>query len=281
MKSSLFSQRSIFERVGFSYLNALRSQLHARMLLTLLLPLAVGLAALVMAYVLFFSSIKGAFIEWLEGQAPIQHTELWLANAAAHSEMIATVMGWLSLKSFAGALVAIGVLLPFIAVVVFAVMAFATMPIVVGFLRRTRYPELSRAGRNAGLYSMLNALKVVLVFSIGWLLTMPLWLIPPFAILLPIFWWGYAFKGFLAADAIAAHANSLERRLIFQRYRWDFWLLGLTMALLSLVPFFWLILPVFSALVFAHFSLQALSSLRAEHRPTSEPEQAQISHDLS
>lgn len=266
MTHILFSRRSIFDRVGLSYLNALRSQLHARMLLALLLPVAVGLVALILAYLLFYSTLKTAIVQWMEGQAPIQQTELWLANVAAHSDTIATVMGWLSLKSFAGAVLAIGVLLPFIAVIVFAVMAFATMPIVVGYLRQTRYPNLTRAGTHAGTYSVLNALKVVVVFCLGWLVTLPLWLIPPFALLLPIFWWGYAFKGFLAVDAIAAHANGLERRLIFQRYRWDFWLLGLSMALLSLLPFFWIILPVFSALAFAHFCLQALSDLRAEQQ---------------
>ncbi|HLS16627.1 MAG TPA: EI24 domain-containing protein [Paenalcaligenes sp.] len=282
-----FSQQGILERVAFSYLSALRSQFQPRMLLAILLPVVVGLAAFVLIYILFFGALKTNFAHWLETQAAVQNTDLWLQNAAAHSEWVATMMGWLSLKSFFATVLAMGVVLPFIAVLVLAVMAFALMPIVVAHLRSRDYPDLVRAGRHAGVFSMVNALKVILVFCVGWLVTLPLWLIPPLAVLLPIFWWGYAFKGFLSADAIATHANSLERRLIFQRYRWDYWLLGLSMALLSLVPFFWIILPVFSALVFAHFTLRALSSLRTEYTPqegtasTSEAAQGQDKQALS
>lgn len=266
-----FSQQGILERVAFAYLSALRSQLHPRMLMAILLPVVVGLAAFVLIYILFFGALKTNFAHWLETQAAVQNTDLWIQNAAAHSEWMATVMGWLSLKSMFATVLAMGIVLPFIAVLVLAVMAFALMPIVVAHLRGRDYQDLVRAGRHAGVFSMVNALKVVFIFCVGWLITLPLWLIPPLAVLLPIFWWGYAFKGFLSADAIAAHANTLERRLLFQRYRWDYWLLGISMAVLSLVPFFWVVLPVFSALVFAHFTLRALSSLRAEYTPHSGP----------
>lgn len=266
-----FSQQGILERVAFAYLSALRSQLHPRMLLAILLPVVVGLAAFVLIYILFFGALKTNFAHWLETQAAVQNTDLWIQNAAAHSEWVATVMGWLSLKSIFATVLAMGIVLPFIAVLVLAVMAFALMPIVVAHLRGRDYQDLVRAGRHAGVFSMVNALKVIFIFCVGWLITLPLWLIPPLAVLLPIFWWGYAFKGFLSADAIAAHANTLERRLLFQRYRWDYWLLGISMAVLSLVPFFWVVLPVFSALVFAHFTLRALSSLRTEYTPPSGP----------
>lgn len=266
-----FSQQGILERVAFAYLSALRSQLHPRMLLAILLPVVVGLAAFVLIYMLFFGALKTNFAHWLETQAAVQNTDMWLQNAAAHSEWMATVMGWLSLKSIFATVLAMGIVLPFIAVLVLAVMAFALMPIVVAHLRGRDYQDLVRAGRHAGAFSMVNALKVILIFCVGWLVTLPLWLIPPLAVLLPIFWWGYAFKGFLSADAIAAHANTLERRLLFQRYRWDYWLLGISMAVLSLVPFFWVVLPVFSALVFAHFTLRALSSLRIELTPQEGP----------
>lgn len=259
-----FSQQGILGRLTYSYLSALRSQFQPRMLATILLPVVVGLVALVLTYFLFFGVLKSAFVQWLETQAAIHNTDLWLHQAAAHSEWLAAVMGWLSIKSLFATVLAMGVVLPFIAVLVLAVMAFAIMPIVVSHLRSRNYPHIERAGRHAGAFSMLNALKVIFVFCLGWLLTLPLWLIPSFAVLLPIFWWGYAFKGFLSADAIATYASPVERRIIFQRYRWDYWLLGLSMAVLSLIPFIWIVLPVFSALVFAHFTLRALVSLRAE-----------------
>src|SRR5699024_11302561 len=96
-------------------------------------------------------------------------------------------------------------------VLVLAVMAFALMPIVVAHLRGRDYQDLVRAGRHAGVFSMVNALKVIFIFCVGWLITLPLWLIPPLAVLLPIFWWGYAFKGFLSARS-EEHTSELQSR---------------------------------------------------------------------
>jgi hypothetical protein len=93
---------------------------------------------------------------------------------------------------------------------------------------------------------------------------MPLWLIPPLAVLLPLFWWAFAYTRMLRVDAVIEHASAKERKLIWKRHNRQLWLIGGCLALLNLLPPAWLILPVFSALVFAHFSLEALRQLRGE-----------------
>jgi hypothetical protein len=105
---------------------------------------------------------------------------------------------------------------------------------------------------------------VGLLFVVGWLVTMPLWLIPPLPLLLPIFWWAFAFTRMLSVDAIVEHASSQERRILLRQHRRSLWLIGAILALINLFPPAWLVLPVFSALVFAHFSLDALRHLRAQ-----------------
>src|SRR5690625_2182290 len=262
--NNAFSRQSLFDRISFSYLNALRSQLQPRMLMTVFLPIFIGAVAFIFAYFLFFSTLKGFFVQWVEANPVVQQTDAWVDNIAVSSGIFASMLSWLSIKSFAGDIFALGLLLPFAFVVVFAVMAFAIMPIVVGYLRKTKYPNLKRCGQHATTYSLLNALKVILIFSVGWVVTLPLWLIPPLALILPLFWMGYALKGFLSVDAIATYASGMERREVFKRFRWDYWVLGLSMAVLNLIPLFWLILPVYSALVFAHFTLAALDTIRQE-----------------
>jgi hypothetical protein len=81
---------------------------------------------------------------------------------------------------------------------------------------------------------------------------------------LPIFWWAFAFTRMLRVDAIIEHASSKERRFIWRAHNRQFWLIGLCLALMNLFPPAWLFLPVFSALVYAHFSLEALRQLRGQ-----------------
>src|SRR5690606_14576848 len=112
--------------------------------------------------------------------------------------------------------------------------------------------------------SAWNATWVLLVFCVGWLLTMPLWLLPPLALVLPTLWWTFAFTGMLRMDAMVDHATAEERRRLLRQHGGAFWMLGLICALLSLLPPAWLVLPVFSALLFAHYALDALRDLRIE-----------------
>lgn len=68
----------------------------------------------------------------------------------------------------------------------------------------------------------------------------------------------------MRVDAIVEHASPAERRLLIQRHNGGFWVIGLICSLLNLLPPAWIILPVFSALVNAHYGLEALKRLREE-----------------
>src|SRR5690606_39114634 len=126
---------------------------------------------------------------------------------------------------------------------------------VLGHLDKTEYRGLQRQGKNATLLSGWNAAWVGLLFVLGWLVTMPLWLFPPFAVLLPIFWWTFAITRMLRVDAVIEHANVHERQFLWKRHNRQWWLIGFCLALINLLPPAWLVMPVFSSLVFAHFGL--------------------------
>jgi len=112
-----------------------------------------------------------------------------------------------------------------------------------------------------------NAMWVSCIFIAGWLVTMPLWLIPPMPVLLPLFWWAFAFSRMLRVDSVVEHASAKERKLLWRRHNRKYWAMGGILSLINLFPPAWLILPVFSALVFAHFSLEALRQLRGQIAP--------------
>jgi hypothetical protein len=103
-----------------------------------------------------------------------------------------------------------------------------------------------------------------MVFAVGWLLTLPLWLVPPMAIILHVFWWAFAFSRMLRVDAIVDHASPQERRLLLERHNVSFWIIGLICSLINLLPPLWIVLPVYGSLVYAHYGLDALERLRAD-----------------
>jgi uncharacterized membrane protein len=81
---------------------------------------------------------------------------------------------------------------------------------------------------------------------------------------LPVFWWAFALNRMLRVDAMIEHASPAERRLLWRRHNRQLWLIAACLAVVNLIPLFWLVMPVFSALVYAHFCLEAIRRLRAE-----------------
>ena len=242
--------------VGLAFKRALVSQLHPKMLLALLLPFFIALLGAIILLWFFWDPLTG----WLETQALD-----WQILNSIDQWMLA--VGLFSLKLYLVPLLAVAILLPLSGILGLVIAAVFVMPIVLRHIEKREYPGLVRKGQYSITYWAWNAVWVGILFSLGWLITMPLWLIPPLPVLLPIFWWSFAFTRMLRVDAVIEHANPGERKWIWRRYNRQYWLIGLCMALINLFPPAWLVLPVFSALVFAHFSLEALRRLR-QHSPS-------------
>lgn len=241
--------------VGLALKRAVVSQLHPKMLLALLLPFFIALLGAIILLWFFWDPLTS----WLETRALD-----WQILNSIDQWMLA--IGLFSLKLYLVPLLAVAILLPLSGILGLVIAAVFVMPIVLRHIEARYYPGLARKGQFANTYGAWNAIWVGIVFSLGWLLTMPLWLIPPLPLLLPIFWWTFAFTRMLRVDAVIEHANAGERKWIWRHHNKQYWVLGLCMALINLFPPAWLVLPVFSALVFAHFSLDALCRLR-QHNP--------------
>lgn len=239
--------------VGQAFRRALVSQLHPKMLFALFLPFIIAL-------------LGGIVLLWAFW-APLT---AWLSGEAANWGMLTTVDQWMlgiglfSLQAYLVPLLAIAILLPLSGILGLVIAAVFVMPLVLRHLEQREYRGLIRQGQMSTALGIWNAVWVGGLFVIGWLLTMPLWLFPPFPILLPIFWWAFAFTRMLRVDAVIEHASPVERRIIWKRHNRKYWVMGLILSLINLFPPAWLVLPVFSALVYAHFSLEALRQLRQE-----------------
>lgn len=239
-----------------AFKRAFVSQLHPKMLGAVLLPFAITLFGAILLIWLFWGPLTG-----------------WLTESSADWGVINTVDGWLlaiglfSIKLYLIPLLAAGILLPISGILGLIIAAVFIMPIVLGHLDKHNYAGLRRNGHNATVLSAWNAAWVGVLFIVGWLVTLPLWLFPPFAVVLPIFWWSFAITRMLRVDAVVEHADVKERRYLWKRHNRQWWLIGFCLALINLLPPAWLIMPVFSSLVFAHFGLEALRQQRLSGAP--------------
>ncbi|KAA0890049.1 EI24 domain-containing protein [Pusillimonas sp. ANT_WB101] len=241
------------EAVIVAFKRAFLTQCHPKMLGALLLPFVVALLGAIILLWAFWSPLTNWLVAETANWDMVNYVDQWLVG-----------IGLFSIKVYMVSIMAAGILLPMSGILGLIIAAVVVMPLVLKHIEKREYIGLKRQGQMPTAVSGWNAIWVGLLFVVGWLLTMPLWLVPPLAVLLPIFWWAFAFTRMLSVDAIVEHASSEERRLIWKRHKRQLWLIGGVLALINLFPPAWLVLPVFSALVFAHFSLEALRQLRAQ-----------------
>lgn len=239
--------------VGLAFRRALVSQVHPKMLAALLMPFVIALLGAIILLWVFWTPLTG----WLDSQLSqwdmVNQVDQWLV-----------AVGLFSIKFYMIPVLAAGMLLPLAGILGLVIAAIFVMPIVLRHIERREYKNVQRQGQHAVAVGAWNAVLVGTIFVFGWLITMPLWLFPPLALILPVFWWAFAFNRIMRVDALVEHANSKERRLLWRRHNPQYWLIGLCLALANLFPPMWLVLPVFSALVFAHYSLEALRQHRLQ-----------------
>ena len=132
------------------------------------------------------------------------------------------------------------------------------------WLGRTTYPQLRRHGSDRVLQSGLVSLISTIVYLGGWLLTLPLWLVPGLAFVLPVGWLAWFNARTLSFDALTNYANDAELASVRQRFRGSFFVLGAVGALMAHIPIVGFFAASFTALMFAVAALEALSLQRGQ-----------------
>ncbi len=243
---------SVFSRIGSAFFKGCVSQLHPRMLVLLILPFLIALALWALSAWLFWDPL----VAWLK--------DSWLLS----SRLISFLGEWLKplgmsdLGRGLASFVALLLLFPLVIATGMIAIAVFAMPAVMRFLSVRHYPNLQRQGSFSVWANLLNALFSVAVFALGYLASLPLWLIPPLALIVPWLWWGWLTARIMRFDSLVEHATPQEREALISKYRREYWTLGLLVSALNYVPPLFLITPVLSALVFGHFSLARLTEYR-------------------
>ena len=226
----------------------LRGVLHPRMLALAVWPMLVALAVWIALAWLFWDT----WSQWLATAITSSGAARWLQPGT-----LAT------LAHYSALLLLILAIAPMTLVTALAIAALFAMPVIVDFVAAHDYPALEkrRGGSIAG--SLFNALAAILIFTVLWIVTLPLWLTGFLAPVLPLLLSAYLNQRLFSYDALSDHASAEELRTIVRTDRGQLYLLGLALALLYFVPLLNLLVPVVSGLAFTHFGLARLAQLRA------------------
>ncbi len=262
-----------------AYGRALASQLSGRMLLLSIVPFLLSVA------------LWGVLL-YLGLQPLIDYVQTVFEQYGGYqaSGGLLSMLGLGMLKTVVVPLVAMLLLLPLMILSSLLFMALVAMPAIGRHVGARRFAalEMKQGGSFAG--SLALNLGSVLLFALLWLLTLPLYLVPPLALAAQVALWGWLTARVMSYDALAAHASVEERLAIMRTHRWPLLAIGMVSgaagalpgivwiggALISVVLFpflamisIWLYLAIFifTGLWFQYYCLQALRDLRAGAEP--------------
>lgn len=186
-------------------------------------------------------------VEWLLGHPPFAFLITWGLVWLAH--ILAYLGGW-------------GVIFVFAYLTTTLIAAVFVLPLLLKKVAAREYPELALMGKDSFIAALWNSVMATLIFAIGWLLSLPFWILPFAGLVLPMLLLAWFNRKTFVFDCLAAHATEAEMQEIRRRHARPLFMLGLTLALLAHVPVLGLLVPALSALAYIHYCLEALRQLR-------------------
>lgn len=249
--------------------------LHPRVIVLSLLPLVLMvLLALSLGYLYWDAAVA------------------WTREALDAWPLLASFWGWMSglfsgdVKTFLAPLVVVLALTPAVVLVSLLIVAAFMAPALTRLVADRRFPMLEKKKGASLVLSVFRSLGLTVLAIVALVVSMPLWLIPPLVLVLPPLIWGWLTARVMAFDALADHASAEERNTLLRQYRWPLLGIGVLCGYLGAAPSivwasgllfaaaFFVLVPIaiwiytvvfaFSALWFAHYTLDALAQLRAQ-----------------
>ena len=236
-----------------AYGRALRSLLQPAIFWHLLWPTVLSVVLWIVIAWLSWDTV-GIGIERLFNEVSFLNWILlrWEASSLAATIFVKVVLGLL--------------LIPLIYSTAMLIVAMFALPLMLERVAAKDYPELELRRGGTLADSLGNALLAALVFLVGWVITLPLWLIPGMAIVLPVLLSAYLnYRGY-SYDALSQHGDADEIRKTIARERGQLYLTGIVAGLLVYIPVINLVIPAYAGLAFIHFGLEALR--RSRHAAT-------------
>lgn len=247
-----------------------------------LLPRVIWLSLLPLVLCVALTGALGYFF-WDDGVTLVNE---WLHRWSVIDTLFKALdaVGGSGLRVVIVPLVLVALVVPLVVVVCLLLVAQVMLPALVRLVRARRFPDLQPQGRGRWWLSALRSLGWTLLAALALVLSLPLWLVPPLALILPPLIWGWLSYRVMTSDVLSDIASPDEQRRILTEHRAPLWAIGIvtgylgaapsllwafgatmfTLAPLLIMGSVWLYtgIFVFSALWFAHYALKALHTLR-------------------
>lgn len=249
-----------------------------------LMPRVIGLSLLPLVLTVVLAGSLGYFY-W---DGAVQSVQLWLES----SSWLNSIWLWLEsvgvakLKTVVAPLLVIFSVTPLVVIASLLAVSFFMTPALTRMVMGRRFAQMQRKQGANLLRSVWWSLTSVLLALGAFVLTLPMWLVPPLALLLPALIWGWLTYRVMAFDVLAEFASQDERLTLMARHRMSLLAMGVVTGLMGAAPSlvwasgalfaaaFVILVPVaiwiytlvfaFSSLWFAHYALNALHELRAQ-----------------
>lgn len=231
-----------------SLLYGLANLLHPRMLWLMIWPMFVALVAWGAVAVALWTRLA----VWLA-----ELMRRWLEPAA----------GFVRLDFGDATLIAAHVVLfllfvPLVYITALFILGVFGMQKMVDHVAARSFPALERRRGGGAAGSVWNGIVALAGMAAMFLVSLPLWLLPPLWPLIPLVILAWANQRLLRYDALGEHGDREEMARIFRERRPAMYLLGLLLALAAYVPLVGFIAPVVFGLAFIRYLLGALQHLR-------------------
>ena len=196
----------------------------------------------------------------------------WISQEFQTMDSVNWLFGWWPFSLLASSIGWVVLVLMFVPIVLISasiIIALVGMPIMLSHVAARDYPQLQRAqGVRHALHALVGGwLNVLLalggLFVLG-VLSAPLWLVPLLWPVLPVLLLAWFDQRLLGFEALAEHADATERRAIRRQHWRSLMLLGVILAIIGFIPLLGLFSPVYGALAFIHFCLDALARQRSD-----------------
>ncbi len=248
--------------------------LHPRLVLLSLAPVLIaGGGVLALGWFFWEPAVAGVqtlLSHWTLTEAALQ----WLER-----------FGGGGLGALVAPMVVLALAVPAVVLLALLMVALLMTPAIVALVAQRRFPALEARRGAAGWQVTLWSLGITALALLLLVISLPLWLVPPLALVLPPLIWGWAGGRIFAFEVLAEHADADERRALLKAHRgpllamgvvcglmgavpslvWAFGVLAVVLAPLLLIVSVWLYTLVFAfgAAWFAHYGLAALQAQRA------------------
>jgi hypothetical protein len=194
-------------------------------------------------------------------------------------------VGLTALRTAVVPLLIVAISVPVVVIVCLLAVGAITAPAMSALVRQRRFPALQAREPTPWWRALLAALGLAAWALLALIVSLPLWLVPPLALVLPPLIWGWLTYRVMLLDVLADWATDEERAILRAHHRGPLlamgvacglfgaapgalWAIGgvmaLAMAPLLLLASVWIYTLVFAlaALWFAHYLLAALDALR-------------------